>query len=59
MDEDKINNLKNLPSDKEIEDWFKSRYAASDRFSFWHESEYCTFGDRVEEIKDAIKNFTK
>lgn len=45
-----------LPSDKVIEDWY-TKYFDSLTLRFWEEAPYCTHGDRVEEIKDAVHYF--
>ena len=41
-------------TNKEIEKWFKSRFAKSKQ---WHDADYCTLGDRVEEIKVNGKEY--
>lgn len=42
-----------LPSDKMIEDWYRK----SNEINDWEEAPFCTHGDRVEEIKDAVNYF--
>lgn len=45
-----------LPSDKVIEDWYTKDFDSL-TVRFWEEAPYCTHGDRVEEIKDAVHYF--
>jgi len=45
-----------LPSDKVIEDWYTKDFDSLNA-RFWEEAPFCTHGDRVEEIKNAIHYF--
>jgi hypothetical protein len=47
-----------LPADKVIEDWYTKDFDSIGT-RFWEEAPYCTHGDRVEEIKDALHKFIK